>query len=97
MRFLIELLKTSTITLTKDKMRANGLASILVVAAVVILALHDKLKGILALFAKTGCLREAGFVTALSTALFLPDERVADLGQPRAFRAASASRNTVSS
>ena len=43
MRFLIELLKTSTITLTKHKMRANGLASILVIAAVVILALHDKL------------------------------------------------------
>jgi len=48
-------------------------------------------------FPATGNWGEAGFVTALSTALFLPDERVADLGQPRAFRAASASRNTVSS
>jgi len=43
MRLLIELLKASTITLTKDKIRAKGLASILVIAAVVILVLHDKL------------------------------------------------------
>lgn len=43
MRILIELLKTSTITLTKDKMRATGLASILVIVAIFILALHDKL------------------------------------------------------
>lgn len=43
MRFLIELLKTSTITLTKEKIRATGLASILVIVAVVILVLHYKL------------------------------------------------------
>ena len=43
MRMLIELLKTSTITMTKDKIRATGLASILVIAAIVILVLHDKL------------------------------------------------------
>lgn len=43
MRMLIELLKTSTITLTKDRIRATGLASIFVIAAIVILVLHDKL------------------------------------------------------
>lgn len=43
MRLLIELLKASTITLTKGKIRATGLASILVIAAIVFLVLHDKL------------------------------------------------------
>ena len=43
MKTLIDILKASTITLTKRKIRVTGLASVLIVAAIVVLVLQDNL------------------------------------------------------